>query len=188
LAPTKWRKTEARRDRGGLPEGGSGGGVDKRLEGVFFYSRALPGDNADLRKEGEREVMAQHGGRATGVHARAARRSSDVAVAAALCGGYTEGICSYAIGEEVSWTGDGWWWPRGMHGCASAWCLCGAGLGSWRLDGAARGASKEGGSRGAARGIVTGCLASTSGSSAAMTVIDQCNRMTRCLGGIVACH
>jgi hypothetical protein len=158
------------------------------MEGVFFYSRALPGGNADLRKEGEREVMAQHGDRATGVHARAARRSSDVAVAAALCGGYTEGICSYAIGEEVSWTGDGWWWPRGMHGCASAWCLCGAGLVSWRLDGAARGASKEGGSRGATRGIVTGCLASVSGSSAAMTVIDQCNRMTRCLGGNAACQ
>jgi hypothetical protein len=25
--------------------------------------------------------------------------------------------------------------PRGTHGCANAWCLRGAGLGSWRLDG-----------------------------------------------------
>jgi hypothetical protein len=56
----------------------------------------------------------------------------------------------------------GWWWPRGAHGLASAWCLCGAKLGSWRLDGAARGASKEGGSRGAARGVVAGCLAPAS--------------------------
>jgi hypothetical protein len=25
--------------------------------------------------------------------------------------------------------------PHGRHGCASAWCLCGTGLGSWMLDG-----------------------------------------------------
>jgi hypothetical protein len=36
------------------------------------------------------------------------------------------------------------------------------GLGSWRLDGAAHGASKEGGSRGAARGVVAGYLAPAS--------------------------
>jgi hypothetical protein len=112
--------------------------------------------------EGGREVMAQSGGRATGVHAHAARRSSDVAVAAALHGGHAEGVCPYAIAEEVSWTEGGWWWPRGAHGRASAWCLRGAGLGSWRLDWAAHGASKEGGSRGAARGFVAGCLAPAS--------------------------
>jgi hypothetical protein len=54
LAPMKWRKTEARRDRGGLPEGGSGGGADKRMGGVLFYSRALRGVNTGLRKEGEK--------------------------------------------------------------------------------------------------------------------------------------
>jgi hypothetical protein len=89
----------------------------------------------------------------------AARRSSDVAVATALCGGDTEGVCLYAVGEEVSWTGGGWWWPRGAHGRANAWCLPSVGLWSWWLDGAARGAGKEGGSRGAMRGIVVGCLA-----------------------------
>jgi hypothetical protein len=25
-------------------------------------------------------------------------------------------------------------WPHGTHGHASAWCLHGTGLGSWRLD------------------------------------------------------
>jgi hypothetical protein len=56
----------------------------------------------------------------------------------------------------------GWWWPCGTHGRASARCLRGAGLDNWKLDGAARGASKEGGSRGVARGVVAGCLAPTS--------------------------
>jgi hypothetical protein len=100
-------------------------------------------------------VTARRVGRATGVHTRAARRNSDVAVAAALHGDDTEGIHPYAVGEEASWTGGDWWWPRDAHGRASTWCLRGAGLWSWRLDGAARGASKEGGSR----GVVTGCLA-----------------------------
>jgi hypothetical protein len=53
--------------------------------------------------QGEREVMARRGGRAS-VLARVARRSSDVAVAAALRGGHTEGVCPYTNGEEVSWT------------------------------------------------------------------------------------
>jgi hypothetical protein len=79
--------------------------VDKRTGGVFFYSRALHGGNAGLRKEGEREVTAWRSGRATGVHACAACRSSNVAVAAALRGGDVEGICPNAVGEEVSWTG-----------------------------------------------------------------------------------
>jgi hypothetical protein len=63
-----------------------------------FYSRALRGGNAGLRKEGEREVMARRGGRATVVHAHAARCSSDIAVAVALCGGNTEGVCLYVVG------------------------------------------------------------------------------------------
>jgi hypothetical protein len=96
------------------------------------------------------------------MHAHAARRSSDVTVVAALRGGDAAVVCPYAIGEEVSWTGGGWWWPRSVHGHASAWCLRGAGLGSWRLDGAAHVSSKEGGSRGTARGIVIGCLAPAS--------------------------
>jgi hypothetical protein len=37
-----------------------------------------------------------------------------------------------------------------VHGRGSARCLRDAGLGSWRLDGAARGASKGGGRRGVA--------------------------------------
>jgi hypothetical protein len=68
-----------------------------------FYSRALRGGNADLCKEREREMMARGGDRAS-VLTRAARRSSDVAVAAALHGGDAEGVCPYAVGEEVSWT------------------------------------------------------------------------------------
>jgi hypothetical protein len=66
----KWQKIGARHDRGGLPEGGSVGGVDKRTGGVFFYNCALRGGNAGLCKVGEREVTASHGGRATGVHTR----------------------------------------------------------------------------------------------------------------------
>jgi hypothetical protein len=34
--------------------------------------------------------------------ARVGRRSSDIAVAVALRGGDTEGVCPYAVGEEVS--------------------------------------------------------------------------------------
>jgi hypothetical protein len=105
LASTKWWKIEARRYRGDLPEGGSGGGVDKRTGGVFFYSRALHGGSAGLSKEGEREVTAQHSGRAMGVHTCAARRNIDVTVAVAFHRGGAEGICPYAVGEEVSWIG-----------------------------------------------------------------------------------
>jgi hypothetical protein len=45
-------------------------GCGRDAEVASFYSRALRGGNAGLCKEGEREVMAQHGGRAMGVHAR----------------------------------------------------------------------------------------------------------------------
>jgi hypothetical protein len=47
--------TKARYDRGGLPEGGNSGGIDKMNERVLFYSHALRGGNAGLRKERERE-------------------------------------------------------------------------------------------------------------------------------------
>jgi hypothetical protein len=67
-----------------------------------FYSRALRGGNVSLCKEREREIMAWRGGRAS-VLMRAARHSSDIAVAAALRGGDAEGVCLYAIGKEVSW-------------------------------------------------------------------------------------
>jgi hypothetical protein len=106
-------KTEVRHDRGGLPEEGSGGGVDKRMGGVFFYSRALRGGNAGLHKKRGREVTAQCSSRATGVHMRAVRHNSYVAVAVALYGGDAEGVCPYAISmgdlaRRWRWTG-----PRG---------------------------------------------------------------------------
>jgi hypothetical protein len=91
-----------------------------------FYSRALRGGNAGLCKEREREVMAQHSGRAS-VLARAAGHSSDIAVAAALRGGDAEGVCPYAVGGEVSWKTGELMWPHGTHRSASAWCLRGAG-------------------------------------------------------------
>jgi hypothetical protein len=106
--------TEARHDRGGLPEGGSGGGAGKMNGRVLFYSRALRGGNAGLRKEGEREVTAHRGGRA-GVLTHAARRSSDVTVAAALRGGYVEGVCLYAIGSGAL--------DRGGTGQSHAACI-----------------------------------------------------------------
>jgi hypothetical protein len=95
------------------PMDGETRGADKMHGGGPFYSRALHGGNADLCKERER----------------------DVAVAAALRGGDVEGVCPYAVGEEVSWTGGESMQPHDTHGCASAWCLRGEGLGSWRLDG-----------------------------------------------------
>jgi hypothetical protein len=143
--------------RGVLPEGGSGGAWTNEREGSSFIATHCVGaTRAYTRRERGRSRLGVAAERRECT--RAAWHSSDVVVAAALCGGDVEGVCPYAVGKEVRWTGGGWWWPRGAHGRHSAWCLCGAGLGSWRLDGAARGASKEGGSRGAARGVVAGCL------------------------------
>jgi hypothetical protein len=96
LPPTKRRKTEVsaavtayrRRTRRGC---------GRDAEVASFYSHALRRDNTGLRKEGEREVMARRGDRATGVHTRATRHSSDVVVAAALRGGDAEGVCPYAV-------------------------------------------------------------------------------------------
>jgi hypothetical protein len=68
-----------------------------------FYSRALRGGNAGRCTERERVVTAQRDGRAS-VLMHAARRNSDIVVAADLCGGDAEGVCPYAVGEEVSWT------------------------------------------------------------------------------------
>jgi hypothetical protein len=69
--------------------------------------------------EGEREVTARHGGRAS-VLMRVARCSGDVAVAAALRGGDTEVVCPYAIGEVVIWTEGKSMWPHDTPRCASA--------------------------------------------------------------------
>jgi hypothetical protein len=74
---------------------------------VFSYSRALRGGNTGLRKEGEREV-----------HMCTVRHNSDVVVATTLRGGDAEGICPYAGGEEVSWTGG---WLVVATRCAWAW-------------------------------------------------------------------
>jgi hypothetical protein len=57
-------------------------------------------------------VTAQRGDRA-GVLMHAARRSSDVAVAAALHGGNTEGVCPYAIGLGELARGSHWTGPCG---------------------------------------------------------------------------
>jgi hypothetical protein len=62
------------------------------------------------------------------------------------------------------------------------------GLGNWRLDGAACGASKEGGRRGVARALSPGGWHQHHGGSVVMTAIDQHSRMTRCLGGNAACQ
>jgi hypothetical protein len=125
-------ETEVRHDRGGLPEGGSGGGADKRMGGVFFYCRTLRGGNAGLCKEGEREVTARRSGRATRVHMHAAIRSSDVTVAAALRGEDVDGVFPYAIGTGELARGWRWTGPRGKRACASTPCLRGMSLGSWR--------------------------------------------------------
>jgi hypothetical protein len=53
----------------GLPEEGNGGARTKCTGKVLFYRRALHGGNAACT-EGEPKVMARHGGRAMGVHAR----------------------------------------------------------------------------------------------------------------------
>jgi hypothetical protein len=63
-----------------------------------FYSRALRGGNPGLCKERESEVTARRGCRAS-VLTRAARHSSDVAVAAALHGGDAEVVCPYTVGS-----------------------------------------------------------------------------------------
>jgi hypothetical protein len=80
------------------------------MGGVFFYSCALRGGNTGLCKEGEREVMARRGSRATGVHVHTVGCSSDVTVVAALCGGDT---------KVVSWTG-GWLVVAMRRACAYA--------------------------------------------------------------------
>jgi hypothetical protein len=78
-------------------------GMGKMHGGGPFYSHALRGGDTGMCKEREREMTARLSGRAS-VLTRAARRSSDVAVAAFLRGGDAEGVCPYAVGEEVSWT------------------------------------------------------------------------------------
>jgi hypothetical protein len=99
LAPTERRKTEAGAAVTAYQREAAVGAWTNKW-GVFFYSCALHGGNAGLRKEGEREVTARRGGRATGVHTRVARRSSDVAVVADLRGGDTDCVCPYAVGTS----------------------------------------------------------------------------------------
>jgi hypothetical protein len=98
-------------------------GCERDAEVASFYSRALHGGNAGLHNEGDREVTAHRGGRATGVHARRARRSSDVAVAATMRGGDAEGICLYAIGSGALDRGWRWIGSRSAHEHANARCL-----------------------------------------------------------------
>jgi hypothetical protein len=119
------------------------------MGGVLFYSCTLHGGNRDLRREGEREVPAQRGGRATGVHARATRNNMNVTVAAALHGGDTEGVCPYAVGTGELARGWHWTGPHGKRACASTPCLRGARLGSWSSR-RGRTRCQQGRSRGAA--------------------------------------
>jgi hypothetical protein len=92
-------------------------------------------------------MTAQCGGRAS-MLTRTARHSSDVAVAAALRGGDVDGVCLYAVGEGVSWTRGqidaATWLTRAWQRMLPTW------HGARELEArrAARGVSKEGGSRG----------------------------------------
>jgi hypothetical protein len=53
-------------------------------------------------------------------------------VAAALCGGDAEGVCSYVVGSGELARGWHWTGPRDKRACASTPCLRGVRLGSWR--------------------------------------------------------
>jgi hypothetical protein len=113
LAPMERRKTEAgaavtayrRRTRRGC---------GRDVEVASFYSRAMRGGNVSLRKEGEREVTAQCGGRASVLTRRRG---------AAAKGGHVKGtraafvrtcICSYVLDKGASSC------PRGATRGASA--------------------------------------------------------------------
>jgi hypothetical protein len=130
-----------------------------------------------------REVTARRGGRA-GVLTRAARRSSDAAVAAVLCGGDAEGVCPYAVGEEVSWTGGESMRPRGTHGHASApWLRVNAGRTTpesrRRSFGHVSSASGKGGARLRHRALGMGIPGgATTGSSRAVASDDGMPRRT----------
>jgi hypothetical protein len=99
-------------------------GARTKHEGNVLFIAAYCVGATRTYAEGEREVTAQHDGRAS-VLAHAARRSGDVAVATVLRGADVENVCPYAVGEEVSWTGGESMRPHGTHGCASAPCLGG---------------------------------------------------------------
>jgi hypothetical protein len=86
------------------PVNGETRGVDNlHGEVPFIVAHCMGATRACARREREREVTAQCGSRAS-VLMRAARRSSDIAVAAALRGGDAESVCPYVVGKEVSWT------------------------------------------------------------------------------------
>jgi hypothetical protein len=156
--PTQWERGGVRRlgtgaaaeNRGGcsgdgLPEAETAR-VRTRHRGCLVSRRS----NTGLRKEGEREVTARRGGRATGVHTRAARRNGDVTVVVALRGGYAKGVCLYAVGSGVL--------DRGValdRATQCAWAcqdMVPMRHAARELEArrAARGVSKEGGSRGVA--------------------------------------
>jgi hypothetical protein len=158
LAPTERRKTEA----------GAAAMAYRRwtrrrrrrdAEVASFYSRALHGGNAGLRKEGEREVTARRGGRA-GV--RSCGAESNEAAKCVVKGTQGEGILS------LRWRRDGELDREGADsGHATRMGVAAHGdyvTRARELDArwAARGVSKEGGSRGTTRGLVAGCSAPAS--------------------------
>jgi hypothetical protein len=60
MAWHRWSGGKRRQCGGdGLPEGGNGGGTNKMNGRVLFYSHALHGGNAGLRKERGTEVTAR---------------------------------------------------------------------------------------------------------------------------------
>jgi hypothetical protein len=157
LDPTERRKTEA----------GAAATAYRRwtrrrrrrdAEVASFYSRALHGGNAGLRK-GEQEVTARRGGRA-GVRSRGAE-SNEAA----------KGIVKGTQGERIlslRWRRDSELDREGADsGHATRMGVPAHGDYATRareleVRWAARGVSKEGGSRGTARGLVAGCSAPAS--------------------------
>jgi hypothetical protein len=100
---------------------------------VFFYSC----EHRDRRDgSGWRLVLSRARTARVRMHRRrhAARRTA----AGDLRGDEAEGVCSYVVGSGALDRGWSWTGPHGAHGRASARCLLGVGLGSWRLDGHTR--------------------------------------------------
>jgi hypothetical protein len=132
IAWHRWSNEKQRRCGGdGLPEGGSGGGTDKMNGRVLFYSCE------------HRDRWDSSGWRLALGHARKERarthrrmRATRQTTAGDLRGDDAEGVLSVRR-RQSSELDRGWCWtgPRVTHGRANAWCLRGAGLRSWRLDG-----------------------------------------------------
>jgi hypothetical protein len=113
---------------------GTDGAAENRGGAAVMAYRREAAVGAQTNRREMSSFIAAHCVGATRAYARAARCSSDVTVVATLCGGDVEGICPYAIGSGELARGWHWTGPRSAHGCASAWCLHDAWLGSWRLD------------------------------------------------------